>query len=144
TYPSAAQVAVLLALRSLRPAVETLAQSLRKKASEFAGLPKAGRTHLRDAMPVTLGAELAAYASALERCLELLPPTEAFLAELPLGGSAVGTGINTPTGFRARAVALYAEESGLPLRPARDAFETMQSRAPLGAASSWVRGLAQE
>jgi aspartate ammonia-lyase len=133
-----------LALGELRGAVRILAASLRRKETEFAGMPKAGRTHLKDAMPVTLGQELGAYASSLEHLLELLPPVEAALAEIPLGGSAVGSGINTKPGFRRRAVALYGELSGLPLRAARDPFETMQSRWPLGAASGWLRSLAQE
>jgi aspartate ammonia-lyase len=144
TYPSAAQVATLLALRELRPAVGALAASLRRKGVEFAGLPKAGRTHLKDAMPVTLGQEFAAYAATLEHLLETLPTVEKALAEIPLGGSAVGSGINSKSGFRPRSVALYAELTGLPLTAARDPFETMQSRWPLGAASAWLRGLAQE
>ncbi|EQD39599.1 aspartate ammonia-lyase, partial [mine drainage metagenome] len=144
TFPSAAQVAALFALADVRAAVGTLAASCRKKADEFAQIPKAGRTHLKDAMPVTLGAEFRAYATALERQLELLPSVETALAELPLGGSAVGSGVNSVPGFRARAVREYATLTGLPLRPARDAFETMQSRAPLSAASAWLRNLALE
>jgi aspartate ammonia-lyase len=144
TFPAAAQVATLLALAGVRSSVRTLATSLRKKAEEFAQLPKAGRTHLKDAMPVTLGQEFAAYASALEHVLELLPGIEAALAEIPLGGSAVGSGINSLPGFRAGAVREYAELSGLPLRGARDPFETMQSRWPLAAASGWLRTLALE
>jgi aspartate ammonia-lyase len=144
TYPSAAQVAVLLAFRALRPAVERLAASLRAKGREFAKLPKAGRTHLKDAMPVSLGAEFDAYARSLERVLEQLPPVEAALAEIPLGGSAVGSGINSKPGFRAKAVSEYAKLTGLPLRVASDPFEAMQSRWPLGAASGWLRLLAQE
>jgi aspartate ammonia-lyase len=144
TYPSAAQVATLFALQELRRALAILTASFRAKQLEFAPLPKAGRTHLKDAMPVSLGAEFGAYASTLEHLLELLPPVETALAEIPLGGSAVGSGINSKPGFRSRSVAHYAELTGLPLRAARDPFETMQSRWPLGAASSWLRSLAQE
>lgn len=144
TFPSAAQVAALLALRELRPAVGTLVASLRRKADEFAAVPKAGRTHLKDAMPVTLGQEFGAYASALERVLETLAPVEHALAEIPLGGSAVGTGINTKPGYRARSVAEYARLSGLPLRASKDPFEGMESRWALGAASAWLRTLAGE
>jgi aspartate ammonia-lyase len=144
TFPSASQVAVLMALRALRPAVATLAGSLRKKGEEFAHHPKAGRTHLKDAMPVTLGSEFNAWASALEHVLEGLPTVEAALAEIPLGGSAVGSGVNTRPGFRAKAVAEYAAATGLPLRPARDPFETMESRWPMAAASGWLRLLAGE
>jgi len=144
TYPSAAQVAVLLALRDLRGALGTLMASLARKAKEFAQLPKAGRTHLKDAMPVTLGAEFHAYASTLEHLTEGLATVEAALAEIPLGGSAVGSGVNTVPGFRARAVEEYARLTGLPLRSARDPFETMQSRWPMAAASAWLRNLAGE
>ncbi|MCI4360638.1 MAG: aspartate ammonia-lyase [Thermoplasmata archaeon] len=144
TFPSAAQVAVLLSLQRLRASVHTLAGSLRRKGEEFAALPKAGRTHLKDAMPVTLGSEFHAFASALEHVVEALAPVESALAEIPLGGSAVGSGINTKPGYRAKAVAEYARLTGLPLRPCRDPFESMQSRWPLGAASAWLRTLAGE
>jgi len=144
TYPSAAQVAVLLSLRELRASVATVAESLRRKGDEFARFAKAGRTHLKDAMPVTLGQEFRAYATALDRVMETLPPIETALAEIPLGGSAVGSGVNSVAGFRARAVEEYARLTGLPLRIARDPFETMQSRWPLGAASAWLRTLALE
>ncbi len=144
TFPSAAQVAALFALADVRAAVTALAQSLERKGREFAAVPKGGRTHLKDAMPVTLGAELHAYASALEHVLEALPSVERALAELPLGGSAVGSGINSVPGFRTAAVAEYARLARLPLVPARDPFETMQSRWPLGFASAWLRTLALE
>jgi aspartate ammonia-lyase len=144
TYPSAAQVATLLAFQELKASVRTLIESLRRKGEEFARIPKAGRTHLKDAMPVTLGAEFRAYASALDHVLETLPPVERALGEIPLGGSAVGSGVNSVPGFRARAVREYAALTGLPLAVSRDPFETMQSRWPLGAASAWLRTLALE
>ena len=144
TYPAAAQVAALLAFRELRKAVTTLIESFRNKGEEFARVPKAGRTHLKDAMPVTLGEEFRAYATALERVLETLPGVESALAETPLGGSAVGSGVNSVPGFRARATEEYARLTGLPLKIARDPFETMQSRWPLGAAAGWMRTLALE
>ena len=144
TFPSASQVAVLFALHDLRAAVGALSSSLRRKGAEFARIPKAGRTHLKDAMPVTLGAEFTAYASALDHVLETMPSVERALAELPLGGSAVGSGINSKPGFRNLSVRYYAELAKLPLTPARDPFESMQSRWPLGAASGFVRALAAE
>jgi aspartate ammonia-lyase len=144
TFPSAAQVAVLFALTSVERSVAVLVASLRTKAAEFAHVPKSGRTHLKDAMPVTLGAEFGAYATALERVTETLGPVATALAEIPLGGSAVGSGINTAPGFRTRAVREYAELAVRPLRAARDPFESMQSRWPLGAASAWLRTLALE
>ena len=144
TYPAAAQVAALFALAEVGAAVEQLAASFERKAQEFAARAKSGRTHLKDAMPVTLGAEFGAYARALRRVWAGRSAVEAALAELPLGGSAVGTGINTAPGFRVRAIALYAEGTGLPLAVAQDPFETMQSRWPLGAASGLLRTLALE
>ncbi|MCI4363755.1 MAG: aspartate ammonia-lyase, partial [Thermoplasmata archaeon] len=144
TFPSAAQTATLFAFAELRTSLSTLAASLRRKGTEFARMPKAGRTHLKDALPVTLGQEFGAYASALDRQLELLPTVEAALGELPLGGTAVGTGINSAPGYRSRVVAEYARVTGLRLRPARDPFEAMQSRSSLGGASGWLRGLAVE
>ena len=144
TFPTASQVAVLLALADLKSAISTLTKSLRKKGEEFGGLPKAGRTHLKDALPVTLGQEFVAYATALERIARLLPPVESALAEIPLGGSAVGTGVNSVPGFRVAAVRHYAESTRLPLQPATDPFETMQSRWPLALASSWLKMLALE
>jgi aspartate ammonia-lyase len=144
TFPTAAQVATLFALADLVAAIQVLTESLRRKGKEFAGLPKGGRTHLQDAMPVTLGAEFDAYATTLEHLVELLPAVQRGLAEVPLGGSAVGSGINTVPGFRKRAVAELARLTGLPITVARDPFETMQSRWPLGAASAWLRSVAQE
>ncbi|MGC2035452.1 MAG: aspartate ammonia-lyase [Thermoplasmata archaeon] len=144
TFPTAAQVATLFALRELRPALGVLIASLQRKGKELAHVPKAGRTHLKDAMPVTLGAELTAYGATLSHLLETLPPVETALAEIPFGGSAVGTGINTPVGFRRKAVTELASLAGLPLTVARDPFETMQSRWPLAAASGWLRNLAGE
>ena len=144
TFPAASQVAALLALADLKKSVEALGESFRRKGKEFHGLPKAGRTHLKDAMPVTLGQEFDAYARALERLVALLPAVESALAELPLGGSAVGTGVNSVPGFRTTATRFYAELTHLPLRTATDPFETMQSRWPLVLAASWLKLLALE
>lgn len=144
TFPSASQVASLFALADLRSALGVLARSLHQKGEEFQGMPKAGRTHLKDALPVTLGQEFHAYAAALERLVALLPAVEGALAEIPLGGSAVGTGVNSVPGFRERAVRSYAELTGFALRPAGDPFETMQSRWPLALASSWLKLVALE
>jgi aspartate ammonia-lyase len=144
TYPSAAQVASIFALRDVGRAAGVLAQSFRAKGREFAELAKSGRTHLKDAMPVTLGEEFHGYASALEHVLETLPPVEKALGEIPLGGSAVGSGVNSVPGFRARAVEEYARLAEVPLTVSRDPFETMQSRWPLGLASAWLRTLALE
>lgn len=144
TFPSAAQVASLFALEDVKRSVAALAQSLRHKGEQFGGIPKAGRTHLKDALPVTLGQEFSAYATALERLSALLPSVEEALSEIPLGGSAVGTGVNSVPGFRALSVRHYGELTHFSLRTARDPFETMQSRWPLALASSWLKLLALE
>lgn len=144
TFPTALNVAILFALADVEAAVRVLIVSLETKAKEFDDVPKSGRTHLKDAMPVTLGEEIHAWASALERVLEGLPRVRAGLAEVALGGTAVGSGINTAPGFRRQAVARLAELSGCPLTPARDPFETMQSRWAAAEASSLLRALAVE
>jgi len=144
TFPTAAQVAALFALAEVRASVRLLSTGLRRKGEEFRANAKSGRTHLKDAMPVTLGAEFRAYATVLDRILETLPPVETALAEIPLGGNAVGTGVNTRRGFRAEVVRRYAHLTQLPLRVARDPFETMQSRWSLGAAAGWLKTLALE
>ena len=144
TFPSAAQVATIFALAEVRAAVQILGAGLRRKGEEFHASAKSGRTHLKDALPVTLGAEFRAYATALDRILETLPTVEGVLAEIPLGGNAVGTGVNTRPGFRAEAVRRYAQLSKVPVRVARDPFETMQSRWSLGAAAAWLKTLALE
>ncbi len=144
TFPTALNVSILFAFQEVERSVLHLVTSLESKAKELADAPKAGRTHLKDAMPVTLGSEFQAYASALRRVLESLPRVREDLSEVALGGSAVGSGINTVPGFRALAVSRLAERSGLPLRVAKDPFETMQSRRAASEASSWLRSLAVE
>jgi aspartate ammonia-lyase len=144
TFPTAAQLAVLFALTELREAVQVLIASFQRKSAEFDRLPKAGRTHLKDAMPVTLGSEFRAWASVLDHLLETMPSCAKALAEVPFGGSAVGSGVNSVPGFRVAAVAELARVSGLPITVARDPFESMESRWPLGAASAWLRSLAME
>ncbi len=144
SFPTALHVAILFALEDVERAVGTLRDALLRKAEEFREIPKAGRTHLKDAMPVTLGAEFGAWASALERIREALPRVREGLREVPLGGTAVGSGVNTPPGYRSAAVTHLAQLTGLPLQVARDPFETMQSRWAALAASGWLRSLAVE
>ncbi|MDE1821117.1 MAG: aspartate ammonia-lyase [Euryarchaeota archaeon] len=144
TFPTALNVSILFALEAVEASVLRLVGSLERKAKEFGGLPKAGRTHLKDAMPVTLGGELQAYASTLRRVLEALPRVRDDLCEIALGGSAVGSGVNTAVGFRKLAVSRLAVHTKLPLKVARDPFETMQSRRAASEASAWLRALAVE
>jgi fumarate hydratase class II len=122
--PTAIRLAALTAMRrDLVPALEHLAGSLRRAQERFADVVKAGRTHLMDAVPVTLGQEFGGYATAVELGIERLAATEGRLGALPLGGTAVGTGLNAPEGFAAACIAALATELELPLHEARDHFE---------------------
>ena len=144
TFPTSLNVSILFAFQPVEASVQQLVRSLEQKAKEFQALPKAGRTHLKDAMPVSLGTELQAYATTLRRVLGALPRVREDLCEIALGGSAVGSGINTAVGFRKLSVARLAEHTGLPLRVARDPFEAMQSRRAASEASAWLRSAAVE
>ena len=114
----------------------------RRSASEFAGVVKSGRTHLMDATPVTLGQEFGGYAAQVRAGIERLRAALPRLAELPLGGTAVGTGINMPPGFAARTIAVLAERTGLPLTEARDHFEAQGARDALVETSGQLRTVA--
>jgi len=143
TFPTAIHVAATDATTTgLVPALEHLARTLRAKATEFAGVVKSGRTHLMDATPVTLGQEFGGYAAQVERAVERLRDTLPRVAELPLGGTAVGTGINTPPGFAAAVIARLAADTCLPLTEARDHFEAQGSRDGLVELSGQLRGAA--
>lgn len=144
TFPTAAHVATVWYADDLLGELDGTALSLRAKAEEFGDLVKVGRTHLRDALPVTLGGELAAYATALERSGDRIRQRRSDLLAVPLGGTAVGTGANTPDGYRRLAVSLLSEEASVPLRPSLDGMEGLQSRAQLGALSSSLRELCLE
>ncbi|NIP82148.1 MAG: aspartate ammonia-lyase [Gemmatimonadetes bacterium] len=127
--PTAMQVAASVALsRELIPSLETLRASLERKAREFDGLVKSGRTHLMDATPVRLGQEFGGFASQIEHGLRRLREAREDLAELPLGGTAVGTGINTHPEFARRTIDRIAEDTGLELREATDHFERQATR----------------
>ncbi|PZP12958.1 MAG: aspartate ammonia-lyase, partial [Brachybacterium faecium] len=128
-FPTSVHVAVTAALvNDLVPALDHLAVSLEKKAEAFAGVVKSGRTHLMDATPVTLGQEFGGYAAQVRYGIERIQSALPRVAEVPLGGTAVGTGINTPKGFSARVIELLAEETGLPLTEARNHFEAQANR----------------
>ncbi|HXW45767.1 MAG TPA: class II fumarate hydratase [Streptosporangiaceae bacterium] len=142
-FPSAIHLATAqLITRSLLPALDHLASALEEKAFEFAEVVKSGRTHLMDATPVTLGQEFGGYAAAVRHGAERATAVVPDVAELPLGGTAVGTGINAPPGFAAAVIARLADDLGLPLREARDHFEAAGSRDALVAASGVTRTIA--
>jgi len=142
-FPSAIHIAATRSVvRDLIPALRHLEAALTAKAEEFAAVVKSGRTHLMDATPVTLGQEFGGYAAQVRYGVERLEASLPRLAELPLGGTAVGTGINTPPGFAAAVIAGLAEDLELPLTEARDHFEAQGARDGLVEASGQLRTIA--
>ena len=127
--PTAMQVAACVAIQTdLLPALETLRGSLEAKASQFDGIVKSGRTHLMDATPVRLGQEFGGYAAQVAQAIRRLGEAVQDLAELPLGGTAVGTGINTHPEFAARTIARLSHATGIEFREAENHFERQGTR----------------
>jgi fumarate hydratase, class II len=142
-FPSAIHLAATRAVvRDLIPALSHLDEALSRKATEFADVVKSGRTHLMDATPVTLGQEFGGYAAQIRYGVERLTSSLPRLAELPLGGTAVGTGINTPRGFAAAVIGRLATDMNLPLTEARDHFEAQGARDALVETSGQLRTIA--
>ena len=142
-FPTSVHVAVTAALiGDLLPALDYLAVSLEKKAELWKTAVKAGRTHLMDATPVTLGQEFGGYAAQIRYAIERVQSTIGRTAEVPLGGTAVGTGINTPKGFPQEVIRLLAAETKLPITEARNHFEAQGARDGLVEASGALRVLA--
>lgn len=142
-FPTSVHVAVTAALiGDLLPALDYLAKSLEKKAELWKTVVKAGRTHLMDATPVTLGQEFGGYAAQIRYAIERVESTIGRTAEVPLGGTAVGTGINTPKGFPQEVIRLLAAETKLPITEARNHFEAQGARDGLVEASGALRVLA--
>ncbi|MFD6691189.1 class II fumarate hydratase [Micromonospora aurantiaca (nom. illeg.)] len=129
-------------VEDLIPSLKQLAGALEEKAAEFETVVKAGRTHLMDATPVTLGQEFGGYAAQVRYGVERLESALPRLAELPLGGTAVGTGINTPLGFADRVIGKLRESTGLPLTEARNHFEAQGARDALVETSGQLRTIA--
>jgi len=143
-FPTSIHLAAVEAvINDLVPALEHLASELRRRAHDWAGVVKAGRTHLMDAVPVTLGQEASGWASQVEHGIERLATCLPRLAELPIGGSAVGTGLNVPDGFGAAVVAELVDATGLvALREARDHIEAQAARDGLVECSGQLRTVA--
>ncbi|HWR84819.1 MAG TPA: class II fumarate hydratase [Rhodoglobus sp.] len=142
-FPTSVHVAVTAALlHDLIPALEHLAASLETKAELWKTAVKSGRTHLMDATPVTLGQEFAGYARQIRLGIERVRATIPRVAEVPLGGTATGTGINTPLGFPQAVIAELASDSGLPITEAEDHFEAQGARDGLVEASGALRVIA--
>jgi aspartate ammonia-lyase len=143
-FPTAMRLSALLALEELYPVLDGLAGSFAAKAEEFRDVLKAGRTHMQDAVPITLGQEFAAYAVAVRECEAAIRRGSVGLRALGLGGSAVGTGLNTHPAYREKAVLRLAKIAGEEVHSAYDLRWAMQSCAPMAEVSAALRGLALE
>ncbi|WP_234551755.1 class II fumarate hydratase [Rhodococcus qingshengii] len=144
TFPTATHVAATeAAVTDLVPALEHLHAALATKATEWKTVVKSGRTHLMDAVPVTLGQEFGGYARQIEAGVERVNATLPRLGELPIGGTAVGTGLNAPDGFGPKVVAELVKSTGVDaLTPAKNSFEAQAARDGLVEASGALRTIA--
>jgi aspartate ammonia-lyase len=143
-FPTGMRLATLLELENLYPVLDSLVSALETKGKEFHDILKSGRTHMQDAVPMRLGQEFEAYAGAVRRAEDAIRANAELLRELGLGGSAVGTGINTHPDYREKAIKNLARISGQKLLPANDMRYAMQSNLPMAAVSSALRNLALE
>lgn len=141
-FPTAMRLAVLMELRTLYPEAEALVEALRAKAQEFAEIYKAGRTHLNDALPITLGNEFQAYAEAVAGDLARIQQGATELLWLGIGGTAVGSGVNAPPGYRELIIEKLSRLTGLDLQPRPDLFEAMQNLNSFGQTAAHLKLLA--
>ena len=143
-FPTAIRVAAVVMAGNLVPEVQRLANALSEKGTQFADVIKSGRTHLQDAVPVTLGQEFRAYGSALKRANRLLVDASLELFPLGIGGTAAGTGLNAPPGYRHKVIEHLNALTGVHFTATEDLREAMQSQLPIGAMSSALRNVALE
>ena len=143
-FPTAIRVAAVMLAEQLFPALDKLAEALDDRGKAFADVIKSGRTHLQDAVPVTLGQEFRAYAAAVRRAARLLREAAGELHVLGIGGTATGTGINTPKGYRFAVVRHLNAMTGLKFEATEDLREAMQSQLPVAALSAALRNFALE
>ena len=144
TFPTALHVSVLISLQALFSALDDLAAALEELANKNAHVLKSGRTHLQDAVPVTIGQEFGAYASAIANTSKELRRRQENLYEIALGGTATGTGANTHPDYKKIAIAELAKLTGFPLKAASNNFEALQSHRPAHTVSSGLKELALE
>jgi aspartate ammonia-lyase len=143
-FPTATRLALLLAHRPLIDAARGLASSLARRAEVFASILKVGRTHLQDAVPITLGQEFSGYAACVERGADDVARASEGLKELNLGATAVGTGLNAGDEYTSRAIANIATLTGIDVRPAANRFRVTQSMGDVLSYSGAMRRLAME
>ncbi len=144
TFPTTSHIAIMVEADRLSTTLTNLASAFELKGAEFATLPKTGRTHLMDALPVTLGDEFRAYGSAIMRSAERISQRSDDLLEVAIGGTATGTGANTPPCYREKIICKLSELISRDLRPAYDSMEALQSRSQMAAFSGSLRELAGE
>ena len=144
TYPTAMHMAILFSLDELIPIINKLIAALEKKAKKFSKYKKIGRTHLMDALPVSLGSEFASYATALSIARDQIISSEKQLQSVALGGTAVGTGANTPKGYRKNVILELGRISKLKLQPQKDMQYALQSKFPVTNTSSALKNFAIE
>lgn len=144
TSPTAIHLATIMNCMELSKSLDVLIESLEKKSKEFNEDIKIGRTHLMDAIPVTLGHEFSAYALAITKCKNLIDRSLEDLYYVALGGTAVGTGANTPKGYQDLVVSNLAKISGFPLKPSKNLFFSLQSKLEVTNCSSAIKNLALE
>jgi aspartate ammonia-lyase len=144
TFPTASHLIFIGEADRLLAVLDGLIAAFSRKAEEFRTIPKSGRTHLMDALPVTLGDEFGAYATALARRAEAIRGRRNDLLEIALGSTATGTGATAPPGYRDRAVSHLSHLTSLPLKPARDSFEALQSQSGMVSLSGALRDLSLE
>ena len=144
TYPTAMHMSILFSLQSLIPGIDKLIKSLDKKAKKFSKFKKIGRTHLMDALPVTLGSEFYAYMTALTKAKNSILDSQKQLEEIALGGTAVGTGANTPRGYRKIVIGELSKISKLNLKSEKDMQYSLQSKFPVTNTSSALKNFAIE
>jgi fumarate hydratase, class II len=144
TFPTALHVSVLMALQPLLSALDELADAFNKLGKKYANTLKSGRTHLQDAVPVTIGQEFTAYGSAIANACAELRKRQENLYSVALGGTATGTGANTHPEYKRIAIAELAKMTGFPLKPATNNFEALQSHRAAQTVSSGLKELALE
>jgi aspartate ammonia-lyase len=144
TFPTAMHIAILLNSVEFLSAIDLVINTFNKKAEEFKDIVKIGRTHLMDALPVTLGNEFEEYAFSLKRAKQMVTLAGKHLEYVGLGGTAVGTGANAPKGFRESAIKNLSEITRLDLKPSENMFYSLQSKFEVSTYSSSLRNLALE
>ena len=144
TYPTAMHVAILMNLKDTIIGIDKLIKSLTKKSKQFSSFKKIGRTHLMDALPVTLGNEFAAYVTSITKARNAIVAAQKELQNVALGGTAVGTGANTPKGYRKIVISELAKISKLPIKPEKNMQYALQSKFAVSNLSGALRNLALE